>query len=109
MPSYKLASDSVIIDGVNPLLLAFVDRLSGIHQLLFDEPIVITSGKDGTHGLGSLHPHGRAVDLRTRDLTQTQLGVFLSILAYECWANNMIYMDESALVGESHIHIEYRS
>lgn len=28
---------------------------------------VITSGQDGTHGKGSLHPTGKALDFRTRD------------------------------------------
>lgn len=34
--------------------------------------LLITSAQDSTHGAGSMHPLGRAVDLRTKNLTPAE-------------------------------------
>lgn len=105
--NYAVASPSVILAGVNELLLSFVDYLGLVHRVVFSKPLVITSGKDGAHSPGSLHAEGRAVDIRTRDLLPDEQQLLLLLLAYAGPANGIAVFDERALGAQAHIHLEY--
>jgi len=106
-PHYELASPKVVLAGVNEKLLNFVDYLALVHRVVFNKPLVITSGKDAIHVAGSLHAEGRAIDFRTRDLEELEQMLLMSLLAYAGPANHIACFDERALVGQEHIHVEY--
>ena len=104
---YELASPQVdVVDVLEPLM-AFVEYLGLVHRVVFNKPLVVTSGKDAIHVNGSLHSQGRAVDIRTKDLLPDEQGLLLALLAYAAPANHIAVFDERALVGQEHIHLEY--
>lgn len=98
---------SVEVDGVVPALMTFAVQLGYLHWIIFGFPLVITSGKDGQHTAGSLHPEGRALDFRTHDKTADEMVVFLAILAYAATGANCRVFDERVGPGGEHIHVEY--
>jgi hypothetical protein len=104
---YQLASPAVTVAGVHPKLMAFVEYLALVHRMLFNKPLVITSGKDSVHVASSLHGKGLAVDFRTKDLDPEETMLLLALLAYAAPANKIAVFDERALAGEEHIHVEY--
>lgn len=106
-PNYELASPAVVLEGVKPELLQFVDYLGLVHKVVFGKPLVITSGKDGQHVASSLHPLGLAVDIRTRDLLPDEQALLVSLIAYAGPSNHIAYFDERALGPQAHIHLEY--
>lgn len=100
-------SDSVEIEGVEPKLMTFAVQLGYLHFLLFGLPLVITSGKDGTHVPTSLHKEGRALDFRTHDKTAEEMQAFLGILAFAAPHQNCRVFDERVGAGGEHVHVEY--
>jgi hypothetical protein len=56
--------------------------------------VVITSKRDGSHGVGSFHPHGRAFDVRLADVDVAKWQSFLG--------NNYQIIEE-----KTHFHVEY--
>lgn len=100
-------SSAVVLDGVHQGLLTLAAQLAYIHFLLFGLPLVITSGKDGTHAPASLHGIGRALDFRTHDKSAEENQVFLSILAWAAPQNMCRVFDERVGEGGQHIHVEY--
>ena len=104
---YELASPAVNLVGVNDALLSFLAYLAMIHKLLFNKPLVVTSGKDSVHVASSLHGQGLAVDIRTRDLLPDEQALLLHLLAFAGPANHIAIFDERALGSEAHIHLEY--
>ena len=85
-----------IVDLVPELVM----QLPSIDQIYADEyhtELVITSGKDGIHGKGSLHYEGKAVDLRTWNV----LVSLVSRLQAELGPNFEVVLEKD------HIHVEY--
>jgi hypothetical protein len=77
----------------------------------YGQDCVITSGVDGQHNSGSLHPLGKAVDLRSRLLEQEtlssilrEIGSVLGPMGFDIVAERE--HDTGATTG-AHIHIEY--
>lgn len=102
----QLASPAVVLDGVDPHLISFVQHLAAIHLVVFGIDLVVTSGKDSIHSPGSLHAQGKAVDVRIKDLEPDAQLLFFSILAYAAPANGIAVFDERALGSEAHVHLE---
>lgn len=67
-----LLKPDVKIDGLSPELYYAAGVADTIHRKLSGHPLVVTSALDGTHNPGSLHPKGKALDLRTLDLTHDE-------------------------------------
>lgn len=65
-------------------------------------PFVVTSAKDGVHGLGSLHGTGHAVDVRTRELTRPQRETFSSRVRAALDPHGFDVVLES-----DHLHVEF--
>lgn len=63
--------------------------------------VVITSGVDGTHSLRSKHYVGRALDFRTRHLSDSERVIVLDVMRQELGA------DYDCLDEGDHLHIEY--
>jgi len=101
------ASPAVVLDGVDAHLIAFMQHLAVIHKLLFGSDLVVTSGKDSIHAVGSLHAQGKAIDVRIKDLGVDEQLLFLAVLAYATPAAHIAVFDERALGAEAHIHLEY--
>lgn len=104
---YQLASPSVVMAGVAEKLIAFVEYLGLVHRVMFNKPLVITSGKDSVHVASSLHAEGRAVDFRTKDLLPDEQQLILTLLAYAAPACKIAVFDERALGDQAHIHLEW--
>jgi len=100
------ASASVITDGLDPKLFAFLTPLGLVALHLFDQPVTITSAKDALHGVGSKHYTGHAVDLRTRDMRLEWQSTFLLVLTVLADRFGLTVFDERNLPGEPHIHVE---
>jgi len=98
---------SVVLEGVHANLMSYVAHLALVHRLLFGEDLIITSGMDAQHMVGSLHGQGRAVDVRTSDVDPAGAVVLVAVLAYTAPAHQICYLDERGLPGAAHIHIEY--
>lgn len=101
------ALGNVVVDGVEPALMTFAVQLGYVHWLLFGEPLVITSGKDGEHAPGSLHAEGRALDFRTHDKSAEEMMAFLAVLAYAAPRAQCRVFDERVGAGGEHVHVEY--
>ena len=64
-----LKDASVITTGLVSEMHYALGVAAALHEKLFDRDCVVTSLLDGHHNDKSLHPLGRAADLRTLDLT----------------------------------------
>jgi hypothetical protein len=96
-----------VLSGVEPTLLQFAVALGRVHLALFGHPLIITSGKDGTHVNGSLHAEGRALDVRIVDLVEKDQILFLGVLASQCVEWECRVFDERVGPGGQHVHIEF--
>lgn len=105
-PGVAVADTAVVLEGVSDHLLGYVAQLGLIHQALFGEPLVVTSGKDGAHAVGSLHYDGRAVDLRTKDKTEAEMVVWLAVVGWSAPRFRVTVFDERGLGLEEHLHLE---
>lgn len=101
-----VASDTVVLEGVDPRLMAYAEHLGMVHHLLFGKPLTITSGKDSTHVSHSFHYLGRALDVRTADLDPEEQLVLLNVIAFSAPPQGVAVFDERAVHGEAHIHLE---
>jgi len=94
-----------IKDGVDfsllqpKLVTAIVTAARYFDQL--DAACVITSGRDGKHMNGSLHPTGYAADLRTRNMSTAQQERLRDDLQDE------LGQDYDRVIESDHLHIEY--
>jgi len=102
-----VASDTVVLDGVDPQLMVYAEHLGMAHQLLFGKPLTITSGKDGAHAPNSFHNIGRALDVRTVDLDIEEQLLLLNVIAFSAPPQGVAVFDERAVHGEPHIHLEF--
>src|SRR5260370_2161001 len=76
-PGAILKDSNVQVQRLVAPLVRFLVRASDVHLTLFLEPMVITSGNDGPHAVGSAHLRNAAVDLRTTDKHEAQNKLFL--------------------------------
>lgn len=100
MIQYKEGTSS---NGLNHLI---IDALHSIehHFVTFGIPLVVTSAKDGQHSIGSLHYHGLAVDIRSRDIPAAHRDAFV----YGIKASLKFIDKKYQVIDEGdHIHIEY--
>lgn len=104
---YDLASPSVVMDGVVEPLLAFAEYLGMVHRVVFGKQMVVTSGRDSVHVVGSLHAEGKAVDVRTKDLLPDEQALLLHLIAFAGPSNHIACFDERALGAQAHIHLEW--
>ena len=59
---------SVSLKGLTPQMCLATLVVSSVLQDKYEVPCVLTSGNDGSHGYGSLHFSGGALDYRTKNL-----------------------------------------
>lgn len=91
----KVKDDSVNIEGLDPILRTALKEIEYVYAKFHTE-LVITSGKDGIHGINSLHYEGKAVDLRTWNV--------LDALVKQLKAH--LGPDYDVILEKDHVHIE---
>jgi hypothetical protein len=105
-PGVMLKDKTVNVVDLNPLLQSFLVTAGLVHMHLFNQLLVVTSGKDGAHSPGSKHDRGNAVDLRVNDLLPSYQPAFLLLLRVLCDRFHLAMFDESFVPGAGHVHIE---
>lgn len=90
------------LNGLDPIVYLYgLPIIDAIHRVVAGRDAIITAGTDGKHMVGSLHYRGRAVDLRTHDLTpakRTELRDALARGLGRGW---------DVVIEPTHIHVEY--
>ena len=105
-PGAILKDSNVQVQRLVAPLVRFLVRASDVHLTLFLEPMVITSGNDGQHAVGSAHFRNAAVDLRTTDKHEAQHNLFLMALVQLGAEDHIGVFDERTKPGEGHFHCE---
>jgi RHS repeat-associated protein len=86
-------------------LTANIANIEGTVDSIFNSTAnldaVVTYTINGTHGANSLHSSGNAIDLRTRDLSPSQISQVVDML------RNALDSDYDVINEGNHIHIEY--
>lgn len=77
-----------------------IEIIDRTHMRTVGRAAYITSARDGKHSQQSLHYAGRAIDLRTRDLTQQQRWALQRALA------DALGEDYDVILEETHLHVE---
>lgn len=90
----------VVMWQMDPKLEAALDRIDAVHRIVVDRDAIVTSARDGKHSERSLHYEGRAIDLRTRDLSSGQQEFLAERLKVELGPNYDVVLEET------HIHVE---
>jgi hypothetical protein len=92
----------VVKDGVCDQLWAALEYADQLKQRICGKELVVTSLLDGKHKKGSKHYSGEGADLRTRDMTPTQLMTWFHALKAALDKQGFDVVLES-----DHIHLEY--
>ena len=91
----------VVFINMDSGITNIIDLLDTIHFQIVQRPTIITSARDGSHNPNSKHYIGKAIDIRTNDLS--------------IWHINQLFQNISTALGPSyvvlneptHIHIQY--
>ena len=105
-PGVTLKDATVNVKDVDPALQSFLIVAGLVHMHLFNQLLVVTSGKDGAHVASSKHERGKALDLRINDLPPQYQPAFLLVLRVLCDRFHLAMFDESFAPGMGHVHIE---
>jgi hypothetical protein len=105
-PGVQLKDASVNVVDVDPVLQSFLIVAGLVHMHLFNQLLVVTSGKDGTHVASSKHGEGKAVDLRIYDVPPQYQPAFLLVLRVLCARFALAIFDETYAPGMGHVHVE---
>ena len=91
--------------GVTPKNLVIAAALANLaHEMGLT--LVITSGTDGRHGYGSLHPKGHALDFRTKTLTDADRAAVISRLQQRLGKHYDVILEDVGNANE-HGHAEW--
>lgn len=108
-----LKDSQVQPNGLCPEMYYALGVAAALKSKLFGLKTVITSLTDGIHNLGSLHPAGKAGDLRTIDLTPAEATTWKDAIAEELepmgfdvvWEGGM---GATPATTGAHVHIEFQ-
>jgi hypothetical protein len=107
-----LKDSSLITAGLCPEMHYALGVASALKHRLFGLDTVVTALLDGTHNPGSLHPLGKAADLRTRDLTPGDAVSWMWAIKAELEPMGFDVVPEGAgdtlATTAAHIHIEFQ-
>lgn len=93
-----LKAGTSIIQLQVPMLVAM--RVAESVYDKYGTTLVVTSGDDSTHGKGSLHPKGLALDFRTKTLPPTLRGQVRDEIARALPGFDVV-------LEVDHLHVEY--
>ena len=91
----------VCITGIRPEMVVGLMVVNSIFTELGYE-LVITCGLDGKHSLTSLHYAGAAVDIRTRDMTTSDIGEAMRMISAA------LPNDFDIIYEGNHFHLEWQ-
>lgn len=107
-----LKSAEVIHDGLVPEMYYALGVAMTLKRQLFGLNMVVSALLDGKHNPGSLHPLGRAADLRTRDLDLDQAIEWKDAIAAELEPLGFDVVWEGGGATQAttgaHIHLEFQ-
>jgi len=92
----------VSLVGLHPQMYYALGVVRAVWMAWGRGELVVTSTLGGEHCLRSLHPDGRAVDIRTRDFPAEMAAA----MAYRC-KNLLSYLGFDVVLELDHLHIEY--
>jgi len=92
----------VSLDGLQPQMYYALGVVRAVWMAWGRRDPVVTCTIGGEHCPRSLHPNGRAVDIRTRDLPAEMAAA----MAYRC-KNLLSYLGFDVVLEVNHLHIEY--
>lgn len=97
---------TVNVASLVPELTTALAKIGRVHMDLFGKPLIITSGNDGKHKIGSKHYVNKAVDLHMTDKDLEEQVLFLDVLMYFDKKLGLMLFDERSQQGGDHVHIE---
>ena len=101
----EVADMAVVVEGLDPFIQAFLAAAAALHWVMFNLPLIITSGKDSIHGVGSKHYVGKAADIRSKELSMEQANEFAQrIVPLQAGARVGIF--DERFIGSPHWHVE---
>ena len=92
--------EGVTIQGISNEMLFALQAIAPIIET-YGVQFVITSCTDGEHSAKSLHYHGRAIDIRTRDFDPADIAVVALSMRRALGA------EFDVVVESTHIHVEF--
>lgn len=101
----EVADKTVVVEGLDPFIQLFLAAAAARHWTMFLKPLIVTSGKDSIHALGSKHNVGKAVDIRSRDLDQDEQDQF-AVSMIELQATAKVGIFDERFIGTPHWHVE---
>lgn len=105
-PGVALKDASVNVKDISPVLQSFLIVAGLVHMNLFNELLIVTSGKDSQHVASSKHDKGEAVDLRITSVPERYQPAFLLVLRVLCARFLLAMFDETYAPNMGHVHIE---
>lgn len=97
----KVKNNNVKLDGLHPLLREFIEDMSAMFT-----GIVVTSGLDGVHMVGSRHYIGKGLDIGANSSERNAYRNFKAYLKANKDAVKAKYQLEDILDEGTHIHVE---
>ena len=98
MPHFK---SGVVMWNMHPAITDGMSTIDSVSIASIGREAIITTARDGEHSRTSLHYRGRALDLRTRDLTESQKTLYRDSLA------EALGDDWDVVLETTHIHVEF--
>ena len=88
------------VKGIQPEMAVALIVIDSAYSQIGVEA-VLTSGTDGAHGVHSLHPDGKAVDIRTNNVHAAALPDLV------CNVKGMLGPEFDAVLESDHLHVEF--
>jgi hypothetical protein len=87
--------------------------VAGLKKVLYQRDLVVTALTDGVHNPGSLHPLGKAADLRIKDMTEIEAQQLMrfSKQLLEPLGFDVVFeggKEATPVTSGAHIHIEFQ-
>lgn len=93
--------DGVLLIGLQPVMRKVLIHAADIWEQLGQE-LVVTSGLEGNHSVGSMHYYGYALDLRSRYFDEDQIDQAVNALQHRL---GQLYV---VLKESDHIHVHFK-
>lgn len=88
------------LKGIDEVMVLILPKIEKLYEAIGKE-LVITSGTDGIHSIGSLHYKGLAIDIRVPYLTLNANRPFVDMIRL------VLNINFEVILEKDHIHIEY--